>query len=1094
MLTVQIPETGQIARVRQRLYLVEQIIAPPSAGDSTLVRLSCVDDDNQGQPLEVLWEREIDPEVLTGEAWESIAKRGFDQPKLFAAYLNTLRWNCVTSTDPRLFQSPFRAGIRLDAYQLEPLRKALRLPRVNLFIADDVGLGKTIEAGLIARELLLRKKAREIIVSCPPSMLLQWQDELETRFGLTFEILDKDYMKRVRRERGFGVNPWSTHSRFLVSHRLLIDEAYTATLRDWLGDFRTGTLLILDEAHHAAPASGQKYAIDSQITKAIRDLAPRFEHRLFLSATPHNGHSNSFSALLEILDPQRFCRGVPVKQRMLDEIMVRRLKDDLRQIQGGFPERKVMQIDISGLQVDAPELRLSKLLDEYRKLREQRLSGESKRKQAAAGLLITGLQQRLLSSIEAFARTLRVHRRTVQRQWDQAQTEVQSAVPGAGLLDLLAESVGSDDERSVLSEEQLQAEEDAQVIAVSAATFGPLGGSKAKEPFAREQKLLDEMTEIAEGARGIPDARVHKLIDWIREHMCPDLPKTGKRTATATWNDTRILIFTEYDDTKRYLVQQLSAAIDGTDRAQDRIAIYHGPTPHDEREAIKQAFNATPGKHPLRILIATDAAREGLNLQAHCHNLFHFDVPWNPSRMEQRNGRIDRKLQTQQTVYCHYFFYQQRPEDRVLAALVRKSGKIKEELGSMNTVLDTRLLKAMQRGIRLDGVDSMEREILDTDLDAAHKQSINEELEVTRDRQKALREQIDRLRTLLDDSKESIGLDEAHFQSAISCALELLGTEPLHQLPSEAERAGPPRMAFPALDQREGADPTWADTVDTLRPRRRPDQKLWQWRRESPIRPVVFEDSGRLDDEVVHLHLEHRVVQRLLGRFSAQGFVHHDLSRACLAQTSDAIPRVILLGRICLYGPGAARLHEELVPVTARWSDPQVRKGVLSPYARDAETKTLSLLDESIMLVGGRAITAAILEQLQAAAPTDVQQLLPHLQTRGEGYARDAEKKLLERGAAEGKAMREILETQQKHIAETAKKLESYDARQLKLDFGDQEDELRQLESNRKYWTKRLLMIEQELRTEPQRIQELYQVKAKRIEPVGLVYLWPVTG
>ena len=89
-----------------------------------------------------------------------VAKKGFDPPRLFAAYLHTLRWNCVTATDPRLFQSPFRAGIQLDAYQLEPLRKALLLPRVNLFIADDVGLGKTIEAGLIARELLLRKKVR----------------------------------------------------------------------------------------------------------------------------------------------------------------------------------------------------------------------------------------------------------------------------------------------------------------------------------------------------------------------------------------------------------------------------------------------------------------------------------------------------------------------------------------------------------------------------------------------------------------------------------------------------------------------------------------------------------------------------------------------------------------------------------------------------------------------------------------------------------------------------------------------------------------------------------------------------------------------
>src|ERR1700730_13614815 len=280
---------GRIARVRQRLYLIEGTVPPPQPQDSTLVQLSCVDDDAQGQQVEVLWEKEVDAEVLTGEAWEAIAKRGFDERQVFAAYLHTLRWNCVTSTDPRLFQSPFRAGIRLDAYQLEPLRKALLLPRVNLLIADDVFLGKTIEAGLIARELLLRKKVREIVVSCPPSMLLQWKDELEARFGLVFEILDKDYMKRVRRERGFGVNPWGTHSRFLVSHRLLIDEAYAGPLRDWLGTFRAGPFFILDEAHHAAPSSGQKYAIDSQITRAVRDLGPRFEHRLFLSATPHNG-------------------------------------------------------------------------------------------------------------------------------------------------------------------------------------------------------------------------------------------------------------------------------------------------------------------------------------------------------------------------------------------------------------------------------------------------------------------------------------------------------------------------------------------------------------------------------------------------------------------------------------------------------------------------------------------------------------------------------------------------------------------------------------------------------------------------------------
>ncbi len=359
-MTISLPALGQIARVRQRLYLVEGIVKAPTANESTLVRLSCLDDDAQGQPLEVLWEKEVDAEPLTAEAWEAIARRGFDPPSLFSAYLHTLRWNCVTATDPRLFQSPFRAGIRIDAYQLEPLRKALRLPRVNLFIADDVGLGKTIEAGLIARELLLRKKVRDIVVVLPavgaPAVAGRAGGPLRPRL--------RDPRQGLRRSAsagsaGYGVNPWTTHTRFLISHRLLIDEAYAGPLRDWLGDFRPGSLLILDEAHHAAPSSGAKYAIDSKITRAVRDLARRFEHRLFLSATPHNGHSNSFSALLEILDPQRFCRGVPVEA----EAARRRHGPPAqggppRRSRAGFPERQVVQIDIDGLPADAPELQL----------------------------------------------------------------------------------------------------------------------------------------------------------------------------------------------------------------------------------------------------------------------------------------------------------------------------------------------------------------------------------------------------------------------------------------------------------------------------------------------------------------------------------------------------------------------------------------------------------------------------------------------------------------------------------------------------------------------------------------------------------------
>ncbi len=168
-----IPAPGQVVRVRTRRYLVETVAACSEPDHATPVGLSCLGDDAQGDQLTVLWQRELDAEVIDEADWDAIAARGFDQPRQFAAFLHTIRWNCVTSTNPRLLQAPYRAGIDIKHYQLEPLRKALALPRVNLFIADDVGLGKTIEAGLIVRELLMRQKVRRVVVACPPSVELQ---------------------------------------------------------------------------------------------------------------------------------------------------------------------------------------------------------------------------------------------------------------------------------------------------------------------------------------------------------------------------------------------------------------------------------------------------------------------------------------------------------------------------------------------------------------------------------------------------------------------------------------------------------------------------------------------------------------------------------------------------------------------------------------------------------------------------------------------------------------------------------------------------------------------------------------------------------
>src|SRR5262249_8082837 len=154
---------------------------------------------------------------------------------------------------------------------------------------------------------------------------------------------------------------------------------------------------------------------------------------------------------------------------------------------------------------------------------------------------------------------------------------------------------------------------------------------------------------------------------------------------------------------------------------------------------------------------------------------------------------------------------------------------------------------------------------------------------------------------------------------------------------------------------------------------------------------------------------------RLLGRFVAQGFVHNDLSRACLAQTADPIRRVVLLGRLCLYGSGAARLHEELIAVTARWIDPHIRKAPLAPYGRDTEGETRRLLEEALRQ-SIQPTNAAILKLLQDTGPRDVTELLPHLEKRGEELAAGATRALMERGKDEAKAMRGILEDQRKRI------------------------------------------------------------------------------
>jgi len=421
--------------------------------------------------------------------------------------------------------------------------------------------------------------------------------------------------------------------------------------------------------------------------------------------------------------------------------------------------------------------------------------------------------------------------------------------------------------------------------------------------------------------------------------------------------------------------------------------------------------------------------------------------------------------------------------------LVRKTDTIRVELGSLSQVLEGRLADTLKGGISHRSIAALEAEIDGASLDPGKQAVSEEELEAARERQQDLQKQINLLRGRLNEARKWIGLDMEHFRDALSCSLELLGSAPLKMV--DAPSGTPDRFEFPNLDTRYGADPTWSTTLDALRTLPNDGKRSYQWRKESPIRPVIFSAPEGIDDETVQLHLEHRVVQRLLSRFMSQGFVHHDLSRACLAQSSDAIPRVVMLGRLSLYGKGAVRLHEELLSVTAKWIEPDLRKGSLLPYGREAEAKTMDLLEQSTQPGAGHHIPEPVTQRLQAAISRDIEELLPHLEKRGALARTEAEASLTERGRLESEGMRRILEEQKRRVANELGK--TGPDQQIAFAFYN-EEEKRQLDSNRKYWHRWLDNVEGDLQREPARIQAFYEISSYRIEPVGLAYLWPVTG
>lgn len=1056
------PSPGDVVLLRHRQYLVEDVVPPSQDGDDSLQRLVCLDDDSQGRQVSVIWRHELGARAIRPAEHGLGRPEKLDEPRHFAAYLHALKWSSVTATDSRLFQSPFRAGIHLLTHQLVPLKKALDLPRVNLFIADDVGLGKTIEAGLVLQELVLRQRAEFVLVVCPAAVTLQWREEMEKRFGLRFEIFTRDFVARRRQERGFAVNPWSTHHRFVVSYQTLRRSENFEPLRQQLEHRgRSKSLLIMDEAHSVAPATASKYAVETDTTRTVRQLASAFEHRLFLSATPHNGHSNSFSALLEILDPQRFTRGTRVRQSQLKPVMVRRLKEDLRQLgtEQEFPERRVINVRLSHrsgqwyaqnieqgkaipeeeelAKAASPfELVLADLLRQYTQL--------AKPPKGRGKLVFVNLQKRLLSSVEAFHRTLRVHASAFGlTQFADADLETGEA---------LSEEYGASDDFLDLEE----------VVETQAA-------SKVVQPSEDALELLSKMLKLANQFRGVPDAKLLALLAWIRQNQCP----LGRN---AKWSDRRVIVFTEYGDTLRFLKEQLFAAFEGSRDGDLRVLTFHGGMGDDARARVQAAFNSQPGDHPVRVLLATDAAREGINLQGHCADLFHFDVPWNPARLEQRNGRIDRTLQPSPEVRCHYFSYPQREEDAVLETLAEKVPVIERELGSLASVLTEEVEATLAEGIsgatakRLAVVaDETQQKAKDSKVELESQRALDE-LGKERDEVSKIREASQRV---MDFRPELL-------RDALNVGFELAGASRMKSMSVEEEGKRLDAWELPSLPT------SWERTLDSVRPPREKDEAPWDWRKR-PLNPVVFEAPERMNSQLCQLHLSHPIVQRVMQRFLAQGFSASDLSRVSVVRSRrDAVARVIVFGRLSLFGVGAARLHDEIISVAAQWLEGG-GKGHLKPFAEEADRKAIEQLENTLAEAPELAsVPAATRKRLLETAPGDFGVLWPAIEVEAKKREAEARRLLKERGASEALSLKRILEEQRATIGEEL-------GRQLafNLEVPAEREQAEQWKRDRNHLQRRLVEIDQEVATQPEELKRYYEVRLTRIVPVGMIYLWP---
>ena len=778
----------------------------------------------------------------------------FDEPATLAGFVDAMRWGAVTSADPNRYQAPFWSGVNVEAYQLEPLRRALGAPRANLLLADDVGLGKTIEAGLVIQELFLRHRARTAVIVCPPSLALKWQDEMREKFGLEFTIVNSELMALVRRTHGLHANPFQLFPRVIVSmawlpqvraQRLLRD-VYAQATNPKAGKRYAFDVLVVDEAHHVAPSSpsaiagGRGYAVDTQRTVAVRQLAEKCEHRLFLSATPHNGHPESFTALMEMIDPRRFARGASLDSKALKDVTVRRLKTDLAG--KGFKKRQVNTLDVTP---SDSEQQMFSLLDDI-----VTKSAKQNGTKPGGDIVTMLLKKRFLSSPFAFGMTM---------------SHYLASKAGRGLSEDEYDDIFGEGQAD--EEEGLWEQEEAE----------KLRESKGSDPLvAAEPGQLESLKEWGLGYESRADSRLDRLIDFLDAVCRPD----GK-----TWSNERVVVFTEYAHT----VDWLARVLNQKGYTDDRLAVIQGSTPTESREYIRSQFTAAPSKEPVRVLLATDAAGEGIDLQTYCHRLVNFDIPFNPSRLEQRIGRIDRYGQTEEPQVFHFVPVTDSSTYAVdlnfMQRIARKIAQVRYDLGSANQVVGEEIQghfgKRTPAKSKSKGVDT--NEIINSALAGGME----------------LNSRLTQLEQGYHESRSEMHLDPANLRRVVDTALRINHQLPLIENDDFAQDTDAEVFTVPSLTA------GWHDTLRGLDTRLKP----------GVLRPITFDaDAAEGRADLVYVHLGHPIVQkaqRLLRR--SLWSVDSPLSRVTAVVVDDleesfvaAVTRMVLVGR------GGVRLHEEV--------------------------------------------------------------------------------------------------------------------------------------------------------------------------------------